>query len=134
MAWLPKPKPRVMFQSTPPRGRRQQVDGTRAGDVQFQSTPPRGRRQLALKLAGYMQVSIHASTREATAGDWSKLVYSMRFNPRLHAGGDHDVSQVRLTTEVFQSTPPRGRRHALTLFLWSKVQEVSIHASTREAT
>ncbi|HHV05630.1 MAG TPA: hypothetical protein GXX60_03795 [Anaerolineaceae bacterium] len=54
-------------------------------------------------------VSIHASTREATA--WREVTPLHRgFNPRLHAGGDGD----------FHQSP--------------SVVVVSIHASTREAT
>ena len=34
------------FQSTPPRGRRQNTDTINLGDLMFQSTPPRGRRRM----------------------------------------------------------------------------------------
>ena len=62
-------------------------------------------------LVRLLQVSIHASAREAT------------------------ISQLRSShiTKRFQSTPPRGRRPVLILAL-SISHTVSIHASAREAT
>ncbi|HHV05626.1 MAG TPA: hypothetical protein GXX60_03770 [Anaerolineaceae bacterium] len=78
----------LMFQSTPPRGRRRLPNSPKidngfnprlhaGGDTRtttprtttskFQSTPPRGRRLGKLdNLANSNLVSIHASTREAT--------------------------------------------------------------------
>ena len=57
--------------------------------VLFQSTPPCGRRPAVefLKTRGY-RVSIHASVREATAERRFWEARQARFNPRLRAGGD----------------------------------------------
>ena len=127
------------FQSTPPRGRRRPAG--EASDVQplrFQSTPPRGRRPGTERQrpSQPLEVSIHASAREATrAGDRRTLAHR-RFNPRLRAGGDPrlDASSDRTSRvsihasareatgvaptcaapDAFQSTPPRGRRPAAT--------------------
>ncbi len=100
----------------------------------FQSTPPRGRRlgRAAIALPEG-DVSIHASTREATwqprwrtwmgTGFQSTPPRGRRPTWRIWAGA----------TLAFQSTPPRGRRldYALDGYWLSRV---SIHASTREAT
>ena len=100
----------LLFQSTPPRGRRLKcrIPGSthicfnprlrEGGDeavrcillliCRFQSTPPRGRR-LAFRL----------------------ICQGVRcFNPRLREGGDpYTIVGIR-TVSQFQSTPPRGRR------------------------
>ncbi len=81
-----------------------------------------------LPIAG---VSIHASAREATIQQTRSRPCSMRFNPRLRAGGDLTLgghSRYRgvsihasareatidysshISPYLFQSTPPRGRR------------------------
>ena len=100
-----------IFQSTPPRRRRQFLPGQGGGDHRFQSTPPRRRRRIPgrevqqeriyfnprLREGGdltfyssYMGmiISIHASAKEATEirarGPHSKK----DFNPRLLRGGD----------------------------------------------
>ena len=54
-------------------------------------------------------VSIHASTREATARHAGQMS-SAGFNPRLHAGGDLGDCPRLSSLMAFQSTPPRGRR------------------------
>ncbi len=100
------------------------------------------------------RVSIHASAREATSSTGSDARMES-FNPRLREGGDLVVVDIRIVREMFQSTPPRGRRHLLTLLdagsiefqstpprgrrlplLAFPIQDVpvSIHASAREAT
>ncbi len=62
------------------------------GQIQFQSTPPHGRR---LGAAGFVRhvlpVSIHASTWEATCRSSPSYAGRMRFNPRLHMGGDRPI-------------------------------------------
>ena len=55
------------------------------------------------------------------------------FNPRLRTGGDGLMPLADSATGLFQSTPPHGRRHLMSLTLAEK-QTVSIHASAREAT
>ena len=55
------------FQSTPPRGRRRPGRRGLGEDWMFQSTPPRGRRPNTMAADHTeIQVSIHASAREAT--------------------------------------------------------------------
>ena len=83
-------------------------------------------------MAKRTEVSIHASTREATQTRPARTTSNRRFNPRLHAGGDsaglrervqrhvsiHASTREatwwgivsRVEVPVFQSTPPRGRR------------------------
>ncbi len=101
----------TVFQSTPPRGRRQIRLPGQWNSGMFQSTPPRGRRlcRWPCSCPG-KKVSIHASAREATCiSAISRMVLS-GFNPRLRAGGDPQI---------------RWFRHR---------DMVSIHASAREAT
>ncbi len=99
------------FQSTPPHGRRPGCVATIKSFRPFQSTPPHGRRRIA---------------HEA-------LALFLRFNPRLHMGGDGlrcrpvgsrlvsihastwEATRVRdpagsARISGFQSTPPHGRR------------------------
>ena len=101
--------------------------------IEFQSTPPRGRRRELAKLflnnlydfnprlreggdvseaqgCRRIQISIHASAREATtrtAYMWGDTSY---FNPRLREGGDLQPHHYKPSHHIFQSTPPRGRR------------------------
>ena len=58
-----------------------------------------------------MDVSIHASAREATRRRGNPVAHETRCNPRLRTGGDYPVTNEEVT-----------------------VREVSIHASAREAT
>ena len=121
-----------MFQSTPPRGRRQTRDGYICYDCMFQSTPPRGRRLSGVENTITCDCSFNP--RLHAGGDPTLALPGVgfsSFNPRLHAGGDdehqhlwinHYVSIHASTREatsrrsrmsrrrVFQSTPPRGRR------------------------
>ena len=80
-----------------------------------------------------IRVSIHASAREATTGVRQRPKRSRSFNPRLRTGGDVGGAGETPRHEMFQSTPPHGRRRApVTVTL--PEEEVSIHASAREAT
>jgi len=103
----------------------------------------------------HLQVSIHASVREATRRVWTRLPQTSCFNPRLRAGGDEDANErdagqrvsihasVREATTMivnaatlaalFQSTPPCGRRRGPRGGILQR-GHVSIHASVREAT
>ena len=55
----------------------------------FQSTPPRRRRQqVQVGLKRIFSISIHASAKEATVQNVTKWAASMNFNPRLREGGD----------------------------------------------
>ena len=56
------------------------------------------------------------------------------FNPRPHAGGDAAVRGRLNRTEMFQSTPPRGGRLRTANALRRLWTVVSIHAPTRGAT
>ena len=99
------------FQSTPPRGRRQQglIAGIKLGV--FQSTPPRGRR-----------------LRNRYALWWRSWFQSTPPRGRRLDGQYRDTQD-----QKFQSTPPRGRR--LRSNAMRKVyNQVSIHASAWEAT
>ena len=67
----------------------------------------------AFELTFVQRVSIHASAREATIVMVSPAIAMTGFNPRLRTGGDpcfcvHDGDYV-----MFQSTPPHGRRPEL---------------------
>ena len=146
----------VMFQSTPPRGRRRSSHAHSAGGTSFQSTPPRGRRPGACRLSGREPgfnprlraggdgtthcpgckrdpVSIHASAREATirAARMSEEAIHC-FNPRLRAGGDrgnaHPAGRRRVSIHASarEATVDRCQR--------PRLGHVSIHASAREAT
>ena len=79
------------------------------------------------------QVSIHASAREATKRPECPSNQAPCFNPRLRTGGDIVGGCGLIGFCSFQSTPPHGRRRApVTVTL--PEEEVSIHASAREAT
>ena len=122
----------------------------------FQSTPPRGRRHGPWPLpVDHVEVSIHASAREATVrldglhrlgsqfqstpprgrrlGVCQLARRSTRFNPRLRAGGDHRRFEVELGEPCFN---PRLRAGGDELLRRSLLPTdlVSIHASAREAT
>ena len=123
-----------VFQSTPPRGRRGTTCRSCDRLRRFQSTPPRGRRDpRRRKKLGGMEVSIHASAREASvhlvgtrleasavsihasAREASRALRLTspgcnRFNPRLRAGGELLLVRQQSAESEFQSTPPRGRR------------------------
>jgi len=101
-----------LFQSTPPRGRRLNFNRSSMIIKTFQSTPPRGRRRTTDVAKSVIEVSIHASTREATPG------------PFFIQRGPGSVSIHASTREAtfFQSP-----------FL-KYLKVVSIHGSTREAT
>ena len=102
----------VLFQSTPPRGRRLMPMCHYLEQHIFQSTPPRGRRlRCRVGCAVLIVISIHASAREATRGLSRQSSSGLHFNPRLREGGDRDA---------------QGNIRKLLL--------ISIHASAREAT
>ena len=125
--------PRIGFQSTPPRGRRHTTNVVKEINEQFQSTPPRGRRRhqhrpfhprreisihastreatrFAVERLFHIGISIHASTREATRLHRSQPRRLQDFNPRLHEGADPQLVLLRSMLRIFQATPPRGRR------------------------
>ena len=96
----------------------------------FQSTRPRGARHAPAPCLAVIFVSIHAPARGATASP-SFARFLFRFNPRARAGRDSRY-QPHAVLGRFQSTRPRGARHAENAT--SGVGVVSIHAPARGAT
>ncbi len=119
------------FQSTPPHGRRPAIRadiGTMArfnprlhmgGDLlslgsihpnpRFQSTPPHGRRRGVDASAAGGDVSIHASTWEATTKS-RKVSDVMKFQSTPPHGRRRYLFPPPPRCDSFQSTPPHGRR------------------------
>ena len=99
----------------------------------FQSTPPRRRRH-RLDNEGYYDliISIHASTQEATSASGELCLLTCNFNPRLHAGGDSTASVLCFGTAYFN---PRLHAGGDDEYVDDFEHfEISIHASTQEAT
>ena len=59
-------------------------------------------------------ISIHASAKEATSADTVAITLGTDFNPRLREGGDLYPFSIPPIIKIFQSTPPRRRRHTYT--------------------
>ncbi len=103
-----------LFQSTPPRGGRQNNLDALSEPRAFQSTPPRGGRhhhendyhQISL-------VSIHAPTRGATPGLGRCSGVCASFNPRPHAGGDLGATSGIIDYSRFNPRPHAGGDSAL---------------------
>ena len=100
-----------MFQSTPPHGRRHQLQKIHQQNINVsihasarEATMDMGKEKLLLL------VSIHASAREATGSKLASMPRTQGFNPRLRTGGDLDQRRLIDQTILFQSTPPHGRR------------------------
>ena len=100
------------FQSTHPRGVRQEYAFAIEVTLQFQSTHPRGvRRQDVVIICPPVQVSIHAPAWGATRSDPSSSRPDPCFNPRTRVGCDGERKrQFSGVHEMFQSTHPRGVR------------------------
>ena len=100
-----------IFQSTPPRRRRQWTDCLYSSGQRFQSTPPRRRRRVEKQYYAPDRLDFNPRLREG--GDcecFNKYCRYSNFNPRLREGGDL-ISLYRLCNLIqFQSTPPRRRR------------------------
>ena len=100
----------------------------------FQSTPPRGRRQrLGVVHHTLNEVSIHASAWEATEHSPTGTLRRTSFNPRLRVGGDplrqaaaSGTARFNPRLRVGGDGSPLGTRNT-----WGRV---SIHASAWEAT
>ncbi|HHV05625.1 MAG TPA: hypothetical protein GXX60_03765 [Anaerolineaceae bacterium] len=127
-------------------------------DLLFQSTPPRGRRPTEARwtYSRYLRFNPRLHAGGDLAIPSASCASLSCFNPRLHAGGDLRWDSLLGVLRLFQSTPPRGRRHAencaakiaLSVFqstpprgrrrdnkpVFYRFCDVSIHASTREAT
>ena len=66
-------------------------------------------------------ISIHASAREATEGDWFTTSNVLEFQSTPPRGRRPGVSERNCNKQRFQSTPPRGRRHLaikMLVYLW----------------
>ena len=126
----------LLFQSTPPRGKRLvEIDITcRCGRVSIHAPAREATGQRGLRGDG-QRVSIHAPAREATRHGGCDEQQQRRFNPRPRAGSDAiRPSPMRSRPAQFQSTPPRGKRHAGEAREHRADLVVSIHAPAREAT
>ncbi len=121
------------FQSTPPRGRRLNPHGAWLDPAGFNPRLHEGGDQAASRgtLSGTgFNPRLHEG---GDAANRSRNLYCSRFNPRLHEGGDAQPPVYPSSWDMFQSTPPRGRRQLVLKFA-GEALDVSIHASTREAT
>ena len=145
---------RAMFQSTRPRGARQNPAmtfyvamsfnprahaGRDANPPADQPPTPRfnprahaGRDPGADKYISISEVSIHAPTRGATQFAQGMRTLCNGFNPRAHAGRDFPAVAAGATGECFNPRAHAGRD--LSVCHRSAVGNVSIHAPTRGAT
>ena len=124
----------AMFQSTRPRGARQENNVPVLWIMQFQSTRPRGARHRIMRMNPMdVPVSIHAPAGGATCGTedsefensvsihapaggatWSIMIPVCPycgFNPRARGGRDRVYLLQWPFNVLFQSTRPRGARH-----------------------
>ena len=82
--------------------------------IVFQSTLPRGeRRLLGHNRVILRMISIHAPAWGATARLSGRLDGYRHFNPRSRVGSDDKKTLDKKTLDKFQSTLPRGERHAI---------------------
>ena len=101
----------TLFQSTPPRRRRLIDFPSRSSIFIFQSTPPRRRRPHRLvNDLNYLEISIHASAKEATMLPPLQLYFSAI---SIHASAKEATLQQPVSHHP---------------------QRISIHASAKEAT
>ena len=122
-----------IFQSTPPRRRRQWTDCLYSSGQRFQSTPPRRRRHfIPLNGESTPLISIHASAKEATTVSSFSGVTEY-FNPRLREGGDKEYHRNNGGKKNFN---PRLREGGDGIQRHNRLEEskISIHASAKEAT
>ncbi len=102
------------FQSTPPRGGDRFPQRSCASKWAFQSTPPRGGRPRRRRSCS--RCTCRFNPRPRAGGDPGAGLYlgaRGSFNPRPRAGGDTPGRSSWISMRVFQSTPPRGGRHAM---------------------
>ncbi len=126
------------FQSTPPRGGRlgtvikdaggtpgfnprphaggDKLDDGPSWECMFQSTPPRGGRLSWQRKPAYWTVSIHAPTRGATTAQTQRRS-SCRVSIHAPTRGATLSPTYPPHLSLFQSTPPRGGRRAMTPFV-----------------
>ena len=100
----------------------------------FQSTFPRGERQEGNCVGdGSIFVSIHVPARGTTYSSHSFCMVLGRFNPRSREGNDKAVLVSWNRQTLFQSTFPRGERRPDIIVLFY-VRKVSIHVPARGTT
>ena len=111
------------FQSTRPRGARRtdskeypRGDGVSIHAPTWGATILTGLRSLTSK------VSIHAPTWGATLLQLNKNPIQKSFNPRAHVGRDRIQPSISSKWTEFQSTRPRGARHAEGNILGSPIE------------
>ena len=104
-----KGSPPYIFQSMPPRRRRPIWRWIPMQSSRFQSTPPRRRRPGCVFFNSLLQISIHASAKEATSDEELYEVFGII---SIHASAKEATTYMgwSLITSTFQSTPPRRRR------------------------
>ena len=130
---FPIPRISCTFQSTHPRGVRQNTKNMKLQGRVFQSTHPRGvRRDDTFFLQFLIQVSIHAPTGGATKNIISKLSLHQSFNPRTHGGCDESVKRAKRNSVVSIHAPTGGA--TLSSRRVHREEVVSIHAPTGGAT
>ena len=100
----------------------------------FQSTRPRGARRILRCCESWSwMVSIHAPAWGATSVLCAPGRGAGRFNPRARVGRDSSLRINSICKILFQSTRPRGARHAIFRIVPDRGQ-VSIHAPAWGAT
>ena len=104
-------RPHLMFQSTFPRGERPVKGGRPLLANKFQSTFPRGERRTPRRCISLrVHVSIHVPARGTTRRAKSTKSHYFGFNPRSREGNDFYAPNRLLWDGWFQSTFPRGER------------------------
>ena len=88
---------------------------------------------MANELARIYEISIHAPARGATIRNDDKPAPDLHFNPRSREGSDQITKMPVINVKRFQSTLPRGERHADRFCVFSII-DISIHAPARGAT
>ena len=101
----------IRFNPRAHEGRDAVAVGPLRQDWKFQSTRPRGARQdKSVKSAVPNQFQSHAPTRGATVGSNCAMLKRTSFNPRAHEGRDQQYQMLSVAQTGFQSTRPRGAR------------------------
>ena len=95
--------------------------------------PARGATGRDLCHSRFDGISIHAPARGATRTGACCSPRRRNFNPRSREGSDNAGAIRAVIAARFQSTLPRGERHALSEVVYCE-PEISIHAPARGAT
>ena len=127
-------RPREWFQSTRPRGARQEKDelGVRIAIVSIHA-PARGATFSCFIICFIVCVSIHAPARGATRDSQARIDSKNEFQSTRPRGARRKRGVVDAVLDGFQSTRPRGARPIVSYNVFSK-SKVSIHAPARGAT